>query len=282
MGLPMDSPSLQQWIYYKFRGRILQCSLHGMDVQVQDMHTRANTNITNTFAISSLRSTQGDIMNTIEWSLLQDRSQTEEEKRAIRQAFLQLKRVEITIPSLKDLSTTFTNYVIGKIQQEWCQSGYYTSIESENLSTFTVSREGISNIVTWANEHDVAQCSCLWPSSRHYPCRHVIRVAVEKKRRIVCQIGNRWRQEISYLEDDIAPDNSAQLDDSLPYSVQLDDTTAHDPIYSPTVEQRTIVDKPVDTTRMGPTSRYNHLKLGGTNLAEVRKFLDSLLYILLQ
>ncbi len=52
----------------------------------------------------SLRSTQGDIMNTIEWSLLQDRSQTEEEKRAIRLAHLQLKRVDITITSLKALN----------------------------------------------------------------------------------------------------------------------------------------------------------------------------------
>ena len=174
------------------------------------------------FSFSSLRSTQGDIMNTIEWSLLQDRSQTDEEKRAIRMAYLQLKRVDITITSLKDLSTTFTNYVIEKIQKEWDQSGYYTCTESEDLSTFTVLREGLSHIVTWENEQDVAQCSCLWPSSRHYPCRHVIRVAVEKKRRIVCQIGNRWRQEKSYTEDIIRSDDGTLLDDSSS-SYQLDE-----------------------------------------------------------
>jgi hypothetical protein len=53
---------------------------------------------------------------TIEWSLLH--SQMDEEKRAIQQAYLQLKRVDLHIKSLKDLSTTFTNYVIGKLQTE--------------------------------------------------------------------------------------------------------------------------------------------------------------------
>ena len=84
---------------------------------------------------------------------------------------------------------------------EWSQSGYYTCEESENLRTFTVAREGVSNIVTWENEEHVAVCSCLCPSSRHFPCRHVIRVAVEKKRPIDGQIGHRWRQEVSYTED---------------------------------------------------------------------------------
>ena len=133
--------------------------------------------------------------------MLQERSQVEEEKRAIRQAYLQLKRVDVHIQSLKDLSATFTNYVINELQVEWSQSGYYTCEECESLRTFTVAREGVSNIVTSENEEHVAVCSCLCPSSRHFPCRHVIRVAVEKKRPIDGQIGHRWRQEVSYTED---------------------------------------------------------------------------------
>jgi hypothetical protein len=138
----------------------------------------------------------------------------EDEKRAIRHAYLQLQRLDINMKILKDLSTTFTNYVIGKIQKECGQSGFYTCIESKELSNFTVSREGLHNIVTWENEDDVARCSCLLPSSRHYPCRHVIRVAVEKKRRLHGQIGNRWRQEMSYSEDDIRPESALVSEDS--------------------------------------------------------------------
>jgi hypothetical protein len=138
----------------------------------------------------------------------------EDEKRAIRYAYLQLQRLDINMKILKDLSTTFTNYVIGQIQKECGQCGFYTCIESKELSNFTVSREGLNNIVTWENEDDVARCSCLLPSSRHYPCRHVIRVGVEKNRRLHGQIGNRWRQEMAYSEDDIRPESALALEDS--------------------------------------------------------------------
>ena len=63
--------------------------------------------------------------------MLQERSQVEEEKRAIRQAYLQLKRVDVHVQSLKDLSATFTNYVINELQVEWSKSGYCDESVSE-------------------------------------------------------------------------------------------------------------------------------------------------------
>ena len=55
--------------------------------------------------------------------------------------------------------------------------------------------------VIWVQESDIADCSCRWPSSRSYPCRHVLRVATEYKRNIDCQIGTRWLSDKIYVED---------------------------------------------------------------------------------
>ena len=47
---------------------------------------------------------------------------------------------------------------------------------------YEVQREGKTCTVKWEDETDLATCTCLWPSSRAYPYRHVLRPAMELKR----------------------------------------------------------------------------------------------------
>ena len=120
-------------------------------------------------------------MNSIEWSLLQDRSKCEEEQRAIRHGNIGLGRSVIVIPQLQFLEEKYSNYVLAQMQLQRNQCGLYTLTQTNDCD-YVVARDGISRIVKWAEECHVAECTCQWPSSRLYPCRHVFRVAMELKR----------------------------------------------------------------------------------------------------
>lgn len=149
--------------------------------------------------MSWMWSTQGDIVNSIEWTLLQDRDQCNREKKIQRRAYLGLHAVPITVKALIPLQEKYSNYVLRNIQAQWSESGYYT-LTTDNL-VYVVSRQSKTQRVIWVQESDIADCSCRWPSSRSYPCRHVLRVATEYKRNIDCQIGTRWLSDKIYVED---------------------------------------------------------------------------------
>ena len=117
-------------------------------------------------------------MNSIEWSLLQDRSKCEEERRAIRHGNIGLGRTVIVIPQLQILGGKYSNYVLAQMQLQWNQCGLYTLTRTNDSKYIIVARDGIICNVEWAEECHVAECTCQWPSSRLYPCRHVFRVAM--------------------------------------------------------------------------------------------------------
>ena len=126
-------------------------------------------------------STQGDIINNLESSLLQDRSKCDEERRSIRRAKIGLAQTQIVIPQLQRLEADYSNYVLTQMQDQWNECGLYT-LTKINQSEYEVQREGKTRTVKWEDEMDMATCTCLWPSSRAYPCRHVLRLAMELKR----------------------------------------------------------------------------------------------------
>jgi hypothetical protein len=126
-------------------------------------------------------STEGDIVNSIEWSLLQDRRKCEEERRAIRHGNIGLGRTVIVIPQLQILGGKYSNYVLAQMQLQWNQCGLY-KLTQTNDCEYVVARDGIIRNVKWAEECHVAECTCQWPSSRLYLCRHVFRVSMELKR----------------------------------------------------------------------------------------------------
>ena len=76
-------------------------------------------------------STEGDIVNSIEWSLLQDRRKCEEERRAIRHGNIGLGRTVIVIPQLQILGGKYSNYVLAQMQLQWNQCGLYTLTQNE-------------------------------------------------------------------------------------------------------------------------------------------------------
>jgi hypothetical protein len=240
-------------------------------------------------------STEGDIINSIEWSLLQDRAKCEQERKTIRRAHIGLVKTVIEIPELRLLEGTYSNYVLAQMQLQWMQCGLYTLMEtSEN--EYVVKRDGKIRKVMWAEERHVATCTCKWPSSRLYPCRHVIRVAKELKRGITqyhtvccrythkvakpsltigveCQIGRRWLREVTYMEDgvvDVATrmhdeENGGTYADASVSNAEMPDnvTVSHE------TQQRTVEVKSINTSGMGPVERHNHLIKEGKSLAEV-------------
>ncbi len=120
-------------------------------------------------------------MNSIEWTLQQDNSKCEEERKAMRHATIGLGRTAIVIPQLRFLEEKYSNYVLAQMQLQWNQCGLYTLTKTNDLD-YEVARDGIIRKVKWAQECDIAECTCQWPSSRLYPCRHVLRVALDLKR----------------------------------------------------------------------------------------------------
>ena len=126
-------------------------------------------------------STQGDTINNLESSLLQDRNKCDDERRAIRRAKIGFAQTQIVIPQLLPLEATYSNYVLAQMQGQWNECGLYT-LTKKNQSEYEVQREGKTRTVKWEDEMDMATCTCLWPSSRAYPCRHVLRLAMELKR----------------------------------------------------------------------------------------------------
>ncbi len=126
-------------------------------------------------------STEGDIINLIEWSLQQDRGKCEEERKKMRRAHIGLHRTGIVIPELQTLEGKYSNYVLAEMQKQWQQCALYT-LTQPNDDEYVVKRDGKMRKVKWDDEFDVATCSCQWPSSRLYPCRHMFRVAMELKR----------------------------------------------------------------------------------------------------
>ena len=129
-------------------------------------------------------STQGDIINNLESSLLQDRNKCDEERRAIRRAKIGLAQTQIVIPQLLRLEAKYSNYVLAQMQGQWNECGLY-SLTKINQIEYEVQREGKTRTVKWEDETDVATCTCLWPSSRAYPCRHVLRLANGVKTRSI-------------------------------------------------------------------------------------------------
>jgi hypothetical protein len=134
-----------------------------------------------TVYVALYNSTQGDIINNLESSLLQDRNKCDEERRAIRRAKIGLAQTQIVIPQLLRLEAKYSNYVLAQMQGQWNECGLY-SLTKINQIEYEVQREGKTRTVKWEDEMDVATCTCLWPSSRAYPCRHVLRLAMELKR----------------------------------------------------------------------------------------------------
>jgi hypothetical protein len=134
-----------------------------------------------TVYVAFYNSTQGDIINNLESSLLQDRSKCDEERRSIRRAKIGLAQTQIVIPQLLRLEADYSNYVLTQMQDQWNECGLYT-LTKITQSEYEVQREGKTRNVKWEDEMDVATCTCLWPSSRAYPCRHVLRLAMELKR----------------------------------------------------------------------------------------------------
>ena len=134
-----------------------------------------------TVYVAFYNSTQGDIISNLESSLLQDRSKCDEERRSIRRAKIGLAQTQIVIPQLLRLEADYSNYVLTQMQDQWNECGLYT-LTKINQSEYEVQREGKTRTVKWEDEMDMATCTCLWPSSRAYPCRHVLRLAMELKR----------------------------------------------------------------------------------------------------
>ena len=134
-----------------------------------------------TVYVAFYNSTQGDIINNLESSLLQDRNKCDEERRAIRRAKIGLAQTQIVIPQLLRLEADYSNYVLTQRQDQLNECGLYT-LTKITQSEYEVQREGKTRNVKWEDEMDVATCTCLWPSSRAYPCRHVLRLAMELKR----------------------------------------------------------------------------------------------------
>ena len=226
-------------------------------------------------------STQGDIVNSIEWTLLQDREQCNSERQSQRRAYLGLNTVPITVHALLPLQDKYSNYVLGKIQAQWSETGFYT-LSSGNLC-FEVSRESKTRCVIWYEESDIAECSCLMPSSRHYPCRHVLRVAIECKRNIDSQVGRRWLRDKVYIEDaamgHVATRTEHEENGQSPgtgtctTSDNCDPDADHDSdggtLPSPETVQRTVRVMKKDTKNMSPTERHNLLLHESKLLAEV-------------
>jgi hypothetical protein len=86
-------------------------------------------------------STEGDIVNSIEWSLLQDSAKCEQERKLIRRANIGLVRTVIEIPELRLLEARYSNYVLAQMQLEWKQCGLYTHTAT-NEKEYAVKRDG--------------------------------------------------------------------------------------------------------------------------------------------
>ncbi len=182
-------------------------------------------------------------------------------------------RTVIEITELRLLEATYSNYVLAQMQLQWMQCGLYTLMETSEKE-YVVKRDGKIRKVMWAEEKHVATCTCKWPSSRLYPCRHVFRVAMELKRGITqyhtdvievakpsltigveCQIGRRWLREVTYVEDgvvDVATrmhdegNGGTYADDSVSNAEMPDNVTL-----SHETQQRTVKVKSINTSGMG-------------------------------
>ena len=238
-------------------------------------------------------STEGDIVNSIEWSLLQDSAKCEQERKLIRRANIGLVRTVIEIPELRLLEARYSNYVLAQMQLEWKQCGLYTHTAT-NEKEYAVKRDGKIRKVTWAEERDVATCTCKWPSSRLYPCRHVFRVALELKRGITqsqsimyahkvlkpsvtvgveFQIGQRWLREVKYVEDGVV-DVATRMHDEGKGGTYADNSESNAEMpgnmtVSHETQQRTVKVKTVNVSGMSPVERHNHVMKEGKCLAEV-------------
>ncbi len=102
-------------------------------------------------------STEGDIINSIEWSLLQDSAKCEQERILIRRANIGLVRTVIEIPELRLLEARYSNYVLAQMQLEWKQCRLYT-LTATTEKEYAVKRDGKIRKVTWAEERHVATC----------------------------------------------------------------------------------------------------------------------------
>lgn len=238
-------------------------------------------------------STEGDIVNSIEWSLLQDSAKCEQERKLIRRANIGLVRTVIEIPELRLLEARYSNYVLAQMQLEWKQCGLYTHTAT-NEKEYAVKRDGKIRKVTWAEERDIAKCTCKWPSSRLYPCRHVFRVALELKRGITqsqsimyahkvlkpsvtvgveFQIGQRWLREVKYVEDGVV-DVATRMHDEGKGGTYADNSESNAEMpgnmtVSHETQQRTVKVKTVNVSGMSPVERHNHVMKEGKCLAEV-------------
>jgi hypothetical protein len=97
------------------------------------------------------------------------------------------------------------------------------------------------------------------------------------------QLGRRWLREQTYVEDGVADaatrlqetrdgDKDAEdsgMDDEVPENSKVDLVAYGNMMVSPETQQRTVKVKPVNTKRMGPVERHNHLIKEAKSLAEV-------------